>query len=827
MNAWLLDIRYSLRSLLGRPGLALVAVLTLALGIGANTAIFSVLHGLFLAPLPYPDGERLVDVYNTYPTSNLEYANSSIPDYLDRREQAGALEDLALYTGTSLNLAEAGGQPERLVGVRATPSLFSTLGVAPALGRAFEESHAQLGQDQVVLLSHTLWRNRFGADPGIVGRDIRLSGRPFRVLGVMPEDFAFPGPQTQLWIPFAFTEAQRTDFERGNEFSQSVGRLKAGASIAQLHAELDAIVARNAERIGGLGGLDEATAAQAARFASFLAGGNFAGRAQPLRELQVGAMRPMVLVLQAAVALVLLIAAANVANLLLTRLSARQKELAVRNALGASRLRIARQLLVESLLIAGAGCIVGIGLAVLLMDLLPLIGLDTALLRQAFGFDARVLGFAVGVSLLAGLLTAAVPVISLFTTSIASVINEGGRLAGGGRIAGASRSALVVVQVALACALLIGAGLLIRSFLNLQQQSPGFEARGVLSALVSLPAERYADTASRAALFETVLRDLRQLPGVEQASLTSALPFSGNNSQGSYSIDGQPVADAAATPHGHQRFVDEDYFAVLRMPLLKGRSFSAADREGSEPVVIIDQLLAEKYFEGRDPIGQRINRGSGTPWATVVGVVPTIKHANLQDEVSKETLYWPYRQQMPANAALLVRGPAVGTPALADAVRAAVRRHDPEQPVFSLMALDERIELSLAGQRAPMRLVGLFAAVALLLSAIGIYAVLAYSVGQRRGELGVRVAIGAGSRQIVGLVLGQGARLVGVGLLGGLALALLLGRLAQSQLFGVSPFDPLTFALVPPFLAAVALVACWLPARRAARIDPLVALRHE
>ncbi|MCK7593536.1 ABC transporter permease [Pseudomarimonas salicorniae] len=821
------DLRYSLRALLARPGFSAVAVLTLALGIGANTAIFSVMHGLFLAPLPYAHGERLVDVYNTYPTSSLQYAGTSIPDYLDRREQAQSLEDLALYTGANLNLAEDGQPPERLVGLRATPSLFSTLSSGAALGRVFDERHAEPGQDKVAVISHALWRNRFNADPGVIGRSLRLSGETYQVIGVMPEDFGFPSRETQLWVPFAFTPEQRGDFERGNEYSQSIGRLRKGATIAQLDAELDAIVARNAERIAGIGGLDPAMAEQAARFAEFLRGGNFTGRAQSLRELQVGETRPLVLILQGAVALVLLIAAANVANLLLARMVSRQKELSVRNALGASRGRIARQLLSESLIVALAGGAAGLLLALGLIELLPRLGLDAAVGRYPITLDLPVLGFALAVSIATGLLAALVPVVSLFRSDLARQINDAGRIGGGGRVAGASRNLLVVAQMALATALLVGAGLLLRSFVSLQQESPGFEPGGTLTAQLALPGNRFPDTASRARLLDEVLREARALPGIEHAAWTSSLPFANSNSQGSYSIDGLEVADASASPHANQRQISDDFFASLRIPLLQGRTFTPGDHGEAEPVVVIDQLLAEKYFKDQPAIGQRIRRGRDAPWATVVGVVGTVKHGSLRDTPGKETIYWPHRQNLGGFGALVLRGPNALAPDTADALRTALGRVDAELPLFNVLSMQQRIALSLDTQRAPMNLVGGFAGVALLLSAIGIYAVLAFSVSQRTGELGVRMAIGAGRREILGLVLGHGARLVAIGLGIGVGLALMLGQLAKAQLFGVAPWDPLTFVAVPPLLAAIALLACWLPARRAARIDPLVALRYE
>jgi len=820
------DLRYSARALLARPSFVAIAVMTLALGIGANTAMYSVLHGLFLAPLPYPNGERLVDVYNTYPTSSLQYAGTSIPDYLDRKAQASSLEDLAIYTGANLNLAEAGGQPERLVGTKASPSLFSTLGMTAAIGNVFTDAHSVPGNDKVLVLSHSLWRNRFNADPDIVGRLVRMSGDTWQVIGVMPESFAFPNRSTQLWIPFAISDAQRSDQERGNEYSQAIGRLREGTSIAQLDAELDAIVARNAERIGGLTGLDEAQATQAAGFADFLRGGNFTGRAQSFRELQVGGVRPMVMILQGAVALVLLIAAANVANLLLTRLIARQKELSVRNALGASRGRIAFQLLLESLLLALAGGGVGVLLAFALIELLPQIGIGSAVNLNAIQLDWSVLGFALAVSLASGVLAALVPVLALFSGNLAQTINDAGRLSGGGRMAAASRNLLVVAQMALATALLVGAGLLLRSFVSLQQQSPGFEARGLLTAMVALPPGRYADLPARAGFIDALLREVRAIPGVERASWIDSLPFSGNNSQGSYNIDGRVVDDGVASPHGNQRAIDDDYFATMGIPLLQGRVFGPGDHAEAEPVVIIDQLLAEKYFKDRSPLGQRINRGDAQAWATVVGVVPTIRHGNLRDIPGKETLYWPSRQTGGSFGALILRGPNVGAAETAAAMRAALARVDPEQPLFNLMLMEDRIAQSLNHQRAPMHLIGGFAGVALLLSVIGIYAVLAFGVSQRTGELGVRMAIGAGRREILGLVLNHGARLIAIGLGIGLLLALVLGQLAKTQLFGVLPWDPLTFLSVPPLLALFALLACWLPARRASAVDPMTALRH-
>jgi predicted permease len=818
------DLRYALRTLASQPMFALVAVLTLALGIGANTAIFSVIHGMYLRPLPYAGGERLVSVYNTYPKMGLEFAGTSIPDYLDRRGHAPSLEDLAMYTGGSYNLADGGSQPERLNGLKATPSFFSTLQVAPALGQAFTDAQALPGQDRVVVISHDLWSNRFNADPSLVGRDVRLNGEPYRVIGVMPKGFGFPNRNVQLWVPFAFTPDQMSDNERGNEYSNSVGRLREGATIAALNAEMDVIVQRNVERLGNADGFDAA---------GFIARTGFTGRATSLREQQVGEARVMLLVLQAAVGMVLLIACANVANLMLTRVVARQKELSVRNALGATRWRIARQLLVDALLLAIVGGGFGLLLAWVLVDLMPLVGVQAQSSDYDFRIDANVLLFALGIAIAAGVLAAVLPMYSLLRMNINDVIKEGGRLGSGGRRAAASRNVLVVAQIALATTLLIGAGLLLKSFKQLQEQSPGFRSEGVLTAMIALPPSKYPDGAAQTRFLDEAMTRLRALPGVSAAGFTQSLPFSGNNSQGSYNIDGYQAGDGQAAPHGFQRYVDEHYFETMSIQRLQGRAFTLADDVDAAPVVIIDRLLAEKYFKGQDPIGQRLSRGAtggdgdgGPEWATVIGVVDTIKHSELREETSKETLYWPLRQVPQAMGAFVVKA-EVAPESLIKPMRDTILSVDSEQPLFGIQTLDERIATSLNQQRAPMLLLAAFATVALALSAIGIYGVLAYSVGQRTSELGVRMAIGAGRSHILGLILRHGAILTAVGLGLGLAGAFASGQAMRSQLFGVSGSDPAIFALVTLFLAAIAMLSCYLPARRATRVDPLAALRHE
>ena len=816
------DLRYGLRMLRAKPGFTIAAVLTLALGIGANSAIFSVVNGMLLRPLPYPESERLVYVHNTYPKMNLENAGTSIPDYLDRRENAPALQDLAMYHGQSFNLADQ-GTPQRLTGYVATPSLFTTLKVDAKLGRVFGADAAQVGQDRVVVLSAALWRNQFNADPGIVGRDIHLNGESYRVIGVMDEGFAFPDREAQLWVPFAFTPKQKTDDERGHEFSDSVGRLKPGATIVELNAQMDAIVHANAERIGA------ADPAKGPAIAKFLESSGFTGRAHNLHEFLVRELAPVLLLLQAVVAFVLLIACANVANLMLTRISARQKELSVRTALGAGRGRLARQLLAESLMLALAGGAAGLLVAQGCVQLIHLLGLDDAAHGFSVGLDAGVVVFTLALALLTGVLFGLFPVIALWRERAYEVLKEGGRGSGGSRSARATRRVLVIVQMALAVTLLAGAGLLIRSFVHLQEASPGFDVQSVLSVRVDLPENRYKDDPAVAQFYERALAAVRALPGVLSAGIVSSMPFTNNNSQGSYFIEGHELAAGESAPHGFVQVVDEDFFKTMQLPLLQGRGFTTADSADAGKVVVIDELLAKKYFgDATKAIGQRITQADKQkgPWYTIIGVAGTIKRNKLYELTNKETYYYYYKQQ-PERSSTIALKTGVTPETLITPLRTALLQIDPEQPIYDIQTMRERVRTSLDDRRTPMLLLMLFAAVALALSAIGIYGVLAFSVASRTGELGVRMSIGASRADILRLVLVDGARLAGIGLGIGLIGSLALSQLIKTQLFGIGIVDPLTLIAVVVLLGATALVACWLPARRAARVSPTEALRYE
>jgi len=821
MNLMLDDLRAAWLSLRSAPGFVGAVVLTLALGIGANTAIFSVVNGMLLQPLPYPDGERLVQVYNVYPKSGLDYAGTSIPDYLDRREQAPALTDLALYHGASFNLAEA-GTPVRLRGLRTTPSLFTTLGISAAMGRAFTDDEATIGADRVVVLSHNLWRHRFAAAPDIVGRDLRLNGEPYRVVGVMPAGFAFPNRETELWVPFAFTPEQMSDEERGNEYSESLGRLSPGATIEELNAQLDVIVQRNAERFATM---DDP---RAQRGAEFFRNGGFLGRAHSLREQWLGGLGAVLVLLQAVVAFVLLIACANVANLMLTRVLSRQGELSLRTALGAAYGRIARQLLLEALLLSLAGAVAGIGLAFLGLQLLGLLGLDQSQLSEQIRVDGAVLLFTLGMAVATALLFGLLPVMTLRGARPYEALKEGGRSLGGGKRARYIRNTLVVAQVALAVTLLTGAGLLIRSFAEVNNQDTGFAIESRLTARIALPESRYPQPEEQARFFERALDEMRTIPGVRQASYVSNLPFGDSYWTSSYQIEGRDVPTGEPSPHGYGRLVDEEYFSTMEIPVLRGRIFTPADIRGRERVVVVDELLARKYFPDGDAVGSRICRQcDGDPeWWTIIGVVGTVKVDDLADEVTKESYYFSYRQ-LTYNEGFFVVDSELPTGSLIEPLQAAVLRVDPEQPLYDMKTLDDRIRISMDGRQTPMVLLTLFAGLAIVLSAIGIYGVLAFGVEQRTPEFGVRIALGARRSDIMGMVLGQTARIALAGLAIGLVASLLLNRFLQAQLYGVEGGDPLNLVVVSLALVLIALLAGWFPARRAARVQALEALRYE
>jgi predicted permease len=805
----MMDLRYALRTLRKQPVFTLVAVLTLTLGIGANTAIFSLLYQTLLRPLPYADAERLVFIWNTYPLMGLPQASVSIPDYLDRKTQAPAIEDAALFTGRAANLAEE-GRPEQLRALAVTPSFFSTLGRQPFLGRAFSEDEARPEADKFVVLSHALWNGRFGGDRTIVGRDIRLNGEAHRVVGVLPADFELPSRDIALLLPFAFTPQQMSDAARGNEFSMMIARLRPGATIEQLNAQIKVIVDQNIARLP--------TRAQFARSSGF------GGFAVPMRDELVGDVRTPLLVLQAGVVLVLLIACANVANLLLMRATGRGRELAIRTTLGAGRLRLARQMLTEGVVLSVIG-----GVAGFVLGMAGLRGLIAMTSQQLPGateatLEPIVLLFTVALSIATGLVFGLIPAVAVIRGNTAAFLKDDSIRSSAGKGTGLARATLVVAETALALMLLTGAGLLIKSFARLQSVNPGFSTESVLTAQIALSPLQYPDAAARRVFWTRLVDKARALPGVSAAGLTSNVPFNGSVSSGSYSIVGYTPGPNDAAPHGRQEVVGGDYFRAMQIPLIEGRLFNDGDTRERTPVVVVDQYLVNRYFPGKSAIGRQVQRGQNNPPWTIVGVVGTINSIDLAQPVIKERIYYPVTQAAQPRMAVTLKttmDPATVVAPLRDAVLSI----DPDQPIADVRTMDQWVARSLEVRRAPMVLLALFGGVALVLSAIGIYGVLAFGVAQRVREFGIRQALGANRQSILSLVLVQGMRTVGLGIALGLAGAYALSRFLETLLFGVQPHDIPVFAGVTVLLLLVAVLACYLPAHRATEIDPMTALR--
>jgi predicted permease len=802
------DVRYALRTLRKQPVFTLVAVLTLALGIGANTAIFSILYQVLFRPLPYPGADRLVFVWNTYPGSNLPQASVSIPDYIDRKTQAPALEDATLFTMRSASLNE-GGTPEQVRALAVTPSFFTTLRRWPMLGRGFTEDEAKPNADRFTVITYGLWISHYGSDPSIVGRDIRVNGEAFRVVGVLPASFELPSRDTALLVPFSFTAQQMSDAGRGNEFSSMIARLAPGATIEQANAQFKTIIARNLERLP--------------QFQSFAKTSGFGGYAIPLRDQLVGDVRTPLYILQAGVVLVLLIACANVANLLLMRATARQRELAIRTTLGAARGRIIRQLLTEGVVLSLAGGAAGLALGLAGVKAILALGATQIPGSPEASLNAPVLLFTLALAVLTGIVFGLVPAITIFRGNTAAFLKDGSTRDTAGRRTGRTRAALVVAETAIAVILLVGAGLLIKSFARLQQVNPGFSTDNVLTAQISLPASRYPEAPARVTFWNRLLDRARAIPGTHSIGLTTNVPFNGNVGSGSYTIAGRTLAPGEAVPHGRQEVVGGDYFRAMQIPLVEGRTFADSDSADARPVCIIDDYLVRKYFADRSPLGQEIQRGP-TFKAAIVGVVGSINSIDLGQPVTKERIYYPAAQQAPRSMAIVIKT-GLDPMSLVPQLRAAVQAIDPEQPISDVRTMDQWVSRSLETRRTPMALLAVFGAVALALSAIGIYGVLAFGVTERVREFGIRHALGADRGAILSLVLKQGLRTAGIGISVGLLGSLALTKYLQSQLFGVTMHDPIVFGAVAAVLLGVALTACYIPARRATRVDPMVALR--
>jgi putative ABC transport system permease protein len=806
------DLRYGFRTLMRKPGFTIVAIIALALGIGANTAIFSVINSILLRPLPYYEPAALVVINHDYPKINLRASVSAI-GYTHYRDNAKSFESVAATAGGSFNLT-GGGDPERLVGLRVTHNFFGSLGASVAKGRLFLPEEDQPGKNKVVVLSHGFWQRRFAGDSGIVNKNITLNDESHTVVGVMPQSFQYGrefGQVVGLWTPIAFTPEQLSYNNLTNEFLFVFARLKPGVTIGQSQAELDTIAANLRQQ-----------------YLPWASNRNEWGlTTQSLSELVVGNVRQALWILMGIVGLVLLIACANVANLLLARAADRQKEMAIRTALGAGRWRVIRQLLTESALLAVIGGAIGLLLA--WAGLRALVNVDQVQIPRAYqiGLDWRVLAFTLGVSLLTGIIFGLVPALQTSKADLHETLKEGGRTGSSGARAWV-RNTLVVLEMALALVVLVSAGLLIRSFWRLQQVNPGFAPQNTLAMSLGLPVTKYREPAQRANFYKELLQVIRALPGVQSAGATSNLPLSGNNSSGSFRIEGRVVPPGQSPPHGDRWAATTDYFSTMKIPIIRGRFFDDRDTMESQPVAIIDESMQRKYWPNEDPVGKRITfqGGQNNPiWREIVGMVGHVKHNGLEGE-SRVQYYIPHSQVQNAGMNLVVRT-NVDPASLSGAVRGAISQMDKDLPVFRVRTMEQFVNDSTAPRRFALTLVAIFAAVALALAAVGLYGVLSYSITQRSHEIGIRVALGAQVRDVLRLVVGQGMLLALAGVVLGSVAAFLLTKLMANLLFNVTPSDPLTFATIAFLLTLVALLACFVPARKATKVDPIEALRYE
>jgi putative ABC transport system permease protein len=801
------DLRYALRMQRKNPGFTIIAVIALALGIGANTAIFSVVNTILLQPLPYKDPEQLVMVWEEnakqgYPTDTPTAAN-----FIDWRDQNKLFEGMAAIDETSFNLTGS-SDPERLDGRRVSASLFPLLGVDPHVGRVFTAAEDQPGSGHVVLLSYGLWQRRFGGDAGIVGKTLTLNGASYTVVGVMPPRFQFPTADDDVWVPIAFTPEEAAN--RNSHYLTVLGRLKPGVTLAQAQAEMSTIATRLQQQYPQTNT-------------------DLGAVITPLHEHLVGDIKPALLILLGAVGLVLLIACANVANLLLARAAVRQKEIAVRVALGARRGRLIRQFLTESVLLSTFGGLVGLAIAyagiIVLKSFIP----DNISQARAISIDYKVLGFTLLVSLATGLIFGLAPAIQSVRFNQIETLKEGGRDAATGGSGKRLRSLLVVAEVAISLVLLIGAGLLINSFLRLRNVDPGFRVDNLLTMKIVLPDQKYEKKAQRSAFYTDLVQRVQSLAGVKSAAVTTNLPlyFQGNSI--SVNIEGRPEPPPGQELIIVTRIISPGYFDTMTIPLLKGRPLTDQDTDDSPNVVVVSDAMARRFWPGEEAVGKRISIGrvkSQDDWIQVVGVVKDVRQFELNAD-PKPQMYLTHRQYGFFDAQDLVVKTDIDPASMANAVRKAVAEIDKDQPVSNIRTMETILAASIARQRFSMLLLAIFASVALVLAAVGIYGVMSYSVAQRTHEIGIRMALGAGTTAVLRLAVGYGFKLVVIGVAIGLIAALALTRVMSTLLFGVTATDPMTFTLISLLLVGVAAIASYIPARRATRVNPIIALRYE
>jgi predicted permease len=812
------DFRSSIRLLLTSRGFTATTVLTLAVCLGANVAVFTVVHSVLLRPLPVPQSDRLVALGDVYPTiTPNDILSNTVPAYFDRQKALTALESQAMFTFW-FDTIGGGGAPVELRGMRATPSLFRVLQVDAALGRTFTDDEGESGADRKIILSHGLWQRRFGGDAAVIGRDIKLgwTGQPYTVVGVMPRGFSFfetgdghapgQGDAIAFWIPLAFTDAQKSDASRTRYGFFHIGRLRPEATVAQVQSQVDALNAAIVERFPGLG------------FADL----HMHTAVTPLQDALTRGVSRILYLLWGGVGFVLLIGAFNIANLALARASARTRELATRLALGAGRLRIARQLVFEGMILASLGGLAGLAVAIGILKTLGSSGMSTLPNAAAIEIDGVVIVFTLGVAGLVGVLVGVVPAATMSRVDLHQVLAEISRGGTAGRATQFFRRGLVVAQVACSVVLLIGAGLLLTSFRNLLAVDAGFTADRVLTATIFPPPSRYADQAAVAALSERILESVRAIPGVTAAGVTSNIALSGRTSPSSVAATDRAPRPGEAVVLPSVIAASSGYFEAMGTPLVRGRYFAGSDRPGSQQVAVVDERLAARFWPNGNPIGRAIRRGDSDAY-TIVGVVRDVRFENLMGQSDAiGAAYFPHAQAPPIGRLrwIAVRS-ASASEDLARAIRAALLRIDPDLPLSDVQTMTERTERSVAAQRLAMGLAGMYGTVALLLSILGLYGVLAYVVARKTREIGIRMALGSTPRRVFRLFFGEGLALVAVGLALGMVAALGLGRALEGQVFGVEPTDPMVIGTVALLTGLVALLACVSPAIRASRVDPL------
>lgn len=802
MDSILKDIRYGVRSLLKRPGFTAIALIALALGIGANTAIFSLVNAVVLQPLPYPEPDQLVWAWGNIRNGG-NRASVAPLDFLDFRSQNKTFEQFAA-SGTmpgSRNLTGS-GEPERLLVSLVTGNYFDTFGVRPALGRGFSLQNEKPGHDQVTVLSHAFWQKRFGGDAGILNKTLVLDGKACEVIGVMPEDVVLP-QEADLWVPMNF-DVDPEMKQRKAHFLRPIGRLKKGVTLAQAQADTDVIAAQLEQQ-----------------FPDTNTGWNL--RLVPLRDQLVGGSETTIFILFGAVGLVLLIACANVANLLMVRAAARQKEIALRTALGASRFRIARQMITESLLLAIIGGALGTLLATWGVKLLVSLSEGSIPRTANVKIDAVVLAFTFLISLATGLLFGLAPAMRTVKVNLIDSLKDGLRGSGEGALRNRTRSLLVVFESAIAVMLLIGAGLLVRSLIALQNVDPGFDPDNVLTLRIDLPRQNYGTPDKTANFYGQLEKRVAGLPGVEAVGLITELPMSGQLNDMPFTIEGRPVAAISQGFGADFRLVNQNYFSTFRIPLLRGRNFTEQEVRQSDKVLLVSQSLVDQIFPNEEPLGKRLVMAmSGVPYE-IIGIVGDIRHRSLAGP-ALPAMYMPSLQAGRMN---LVIRTQVDPLSIVSSVRKEVQALDPNQPIAAVRTMNDWVARSVSAPRYRTTLLALFAALAMILAATGIYGVMSYSVAQRTHEIGVRMALGARRFDVLKLVVRQGMLLALIGVVIGLGGAFALTRVMSTLLFGITEKDPLTFGVVAALLIVVAFLACFVPARRATKVDPLIALRYE